>query len=312
MLNTTIKDVVLAWQTSHGRTATAAGKTEEMIVKSLTYDNATSAVTVITNSGAGGSAYLNAIDAEGQIVWSWHIWVTKDDATNTNTHITTALSDKMMDRALGAISKTAGINSFGMFYQWGRKDPFTPNRVADNSKLSLLVYDINAKMLNPSSSEDVIDDPFNPTVPACGIDEVFKYNNISLTQNDISTLIQNPTTFYKSPLGNTEVDWWHPTTKTIYDPCPDGYMVAPNVYDGNGWGGNVNHSRKWKGSDFALNGHRLSNSGIFAKTDHGYYWSSPKATTSSARSLQFIHDGEINAAQSADKSCGFAVRCVMQ
>ena len=33
----------------------------------------------------------------------------------------------MMNRAIGAIDKTAGVNSFGMMYQWGRKDPFTPS-----------------------------------------------------------------------------------------------------------------------------------------------------------------------------------------
>ena len=67
-----------------------------------------------------------AYDANNVILWSWHIWVINGDVTNASTHITTALSDRMMDRALGAISKTVDINSFGMVStihevnQWGR------------------------------------------------------------------------------------------------------------------------------------------------------------------------------------------------
>ena len=50
-----------------------------------------------------------------------------------------------MDRALGAISTgtTAAttdqeaVNRFGMLYQWGRKDPFTPSSATINTEVQI-------------------------------------------------------------------------------------------------------------------------------------------------------------------------------
>ena len=64
-----------------------------------------------------GNAVIAAKDADGTILWSWHIWCAsegwKEQVYKNN-------AGKMMDRNLGATSATAG----GLFYQWGRKDPF--------------------------------------------------------------------------------------------------------------------------------------------------------------------------------------------
>ncbi len=66
---------------------------------------------------AQGNAVIAAKDADGTILWSWHIWCAsegwKEQVYKNN-------AGTMMDRNLGATSATAG----GLFYQWGRKDPF--------------------------------------------------------------------------------------------------------------------------------------------------------------------------------------------
>lgn len=68
-----------------------------------------------------GNAAIAAKDAEGTILWSWHIWLTdkpKDQAYNNG-------AGTMMDRNLGATSATPGdAGALGLLYQWGRKDPF--------------------------------------------------------------------------------------------------------------------------------------------------------------------------------------------
>ena len=64
--------------------------------------------------------------ADGDILWSWHIWV-------TNRPITTSEGNNLqwMDRNLGALSNEIGdVANRGMLYKWGRKEPFLPSSVA--------------------------------------------------------------------------------------------------------------------------------------------------------------------------------------
>ena len=76
-----------------------------------------------------GNAVIAAKDDSDNILWSWHIWVPSTSITySTYGGISTAL---MMDRNLGALVIAEGdadtdiaVESCGMFYQWGRKDPF--------------------------------------------------------------------------------------------------------------------------------------------------------------------------------------------
>ena len=68
-----------------------------------------------------GNAVIAAKDADGNILWSWHIWFT--DQPHGQEYYNNA--GTMMDRNLGAISATPGdVGALGLLYQWGRKDPF--------------------------------------------------------------------------------------------------------------------------------------------------------------------------------------------
>lgn len=91
-----------------------------------------------TTSGEEGNAVVGAREGgvTGKyIAWSWHIWMTdfdSEDASNQHevTNLTTAVPATWMDRNLGALSngslgtKKDVHKSFGLMYQWGRKDPF--------------------------------------------------------------------------------------------------------------------------------------------------------------------------------------------
>ena len=68
-----------------------------------------------------GNAVIAAKDVAGNILWSWHIWMT--DQPKEQEYYNNA--GTVMDRNLGAISATPGdVGALGLIYQWGRKDPF--------------------------------------------------------------------------------------------------------------------------------------------------------------------------------------------
>ncbi len=66
----------------------------------------------------GGPGMVGGI-AGDRLIWSWHVWVTSDDPEATQRSNNGYI---FMDRNLG----TSTANMGGLFYQWGRKDPFAP------------------------------------------------------------------------------------------------------------------------------------------------------------------------------------------
>ena len=74
-----------------------------------------------------GNALVAVKDASGKILWSWHLWIPRTAPTaNTYGDLATL---PLMSRNLGALedapsSGTASADSYGLYYQWGRKDPF--------------------------------------------------------------------------------------------------------------------------------------------------------------------------------------------
>ena len=74
-------------------------------------------------SGTEGNAVIAATDADDNIIWSWHIWVTDEPEVHTyNTG--EGKQFFVMDRNLGSISAVMGDEGGSLYYQWGRKDPF--------------------------------------------------------------------------------------------------------------------------------------------------------------------------------------------
>lgn len=149
-----------------------------------------------------GNASIAAKDGSGNILWSWHIWLTDqpaDQVYNNNAGI-------LMDRNLGAYSVTPGdIASLGLLYQWGRKDPF----------LGAASVSSNVSAVSTNSS-------------------VWTTTNSTASDGTIDYAVAHPTTFIIR--NTTNWDWLYSDTKvsdstrwmsskTIYDPCPAGYRV---------------------------------------------------------------------------------------
>lgn len=144
-----------------------------------------------------GNALIAVKDADGTILWSWHIWVT-DYVPEDGQH-TYNSGAVMMNRNLGATSvvpnymgaETTDFSAFGLHYQWGRKDPFPfMGKVVPLNAIQSLQY-----------REE--------------------YNNIEYT-------IQHPTEIYDDVNWNWDSKLWT-SSKTIYDPCPVGWRVPDHA-----------------------------------------------------------------------------------
>ncbi len=139
-----------------------------------------------------GNAVIAAKDASGNILWSWHIWLTDQPKE----HVYRNNAGTMMDRNLGATSATPGdVEALGLLYQWGRKDPFLGS---GNIQYSY-------------ESTSTVDWP----TPVSGS----SYGTVEFS-------IQNPTTYIKGTdwLMEHDDNLWN-SIKSIYDPCPDGWKV---------------------------------------------------------------------------------------
>lgn len=198
------------------------------LVKSVAGNGAAKAIVVELNANKSGNAVV-AAKKDGVIVWSWHVWVTDFDPEADPMVYTGANGTyTFMDRNLGAsTNEKYKAGALGLFYQWGRKDPFVG---ADGVESSVYVkkYDIDGNAIREVTETRPIYEDFTTT-------------NLQLA-------IQNPTVFYTAPSSAWPVvDWltddaqlqdndlWGGVSgrKTIYDPCPEGWMIPPA---GDCWG----------------------------------------------------------------------------
>ena len=88
------------------------------------------------------------LDYDGRILWSFHIWMT--DAPEKQIYYrydpeTQAFTDEvvctMMDRNLGATSASVddGVATYGLLYQFNRKDPLLGSTVIDGDDATFTV-----------------------------------------------------------------------------------------------------------------------------------------------------------------------------
>lgn len=161
-----------------------------------------------------GNALLGAYDAEGTLIWSWHLWVTDyDPSDDDNTVVFNGF--RMMNRNLGALDDRNGsaeeiLASYGLYYQWGRKDPFIgPGTYQADKGASAKMYDGNGRSV---TMDFVLSDAATGTMEYA---------------------VQHPLTFLLTE--KKDGDWlasggssslWS-DTKRVDDPCPYGWRVAP-------------------------------------------------------------------------------------
>ena len=94
------------------------------LIKNVVYDSSTNRMTFTVGSGQTGNAII-AVKAGSTILWSWHIWVVDDNSFLLNPVDNGWSGGIFMDRNLGAFNSSSTSDSYGLYYQWGRKDPFS-------------------------------------------------------------------------------------------------------------------------------------------------------------------------------------------
>lgn len=174
-----------------------------------------------------GNAVIGVFDEKGDVLWSWHIWIT-DTAPSAITYNLGSAAIEVMDRNLGALTvnptdAATALKSYGLYYQWGRKDPsmYPPS------------YDYRPM----STATSVYYDGFGDTQQSTGV--------MNISRPVIGDGVSNPmymilptewSAFYQFDWLYNRVDnLWGGAgplrTKTIYDPCPEGYWVPGDHLD---------------------------------------------------------------------------------
>ena len=178
-------------------------------------------VYAVLKSGVSGNAVVAVKNADGAVVWSYHLWVADFDPdanVMTWTDSESGTSYKMMDRYVGAVSNQPGSDlSNGLFYQWGRKDPFGSSNYEGKLKA---MYDMaGAEVTRTVEPVSVTDN-----MPNAILNPLTHYSGVS--GGNYSWLSNNK--------GSADIDvisdYWGGVTgvQTKYDPCPAGWRVAPS------------------------------------------------------------------------------------
>ncbi|EIK40595.1 hypothetical protein HMPREF1055_00224 [Bacteroides fragilis CL07T00C01] len=195
-----------------------------------------------TSGGSGVIAAYDGANGTGNILWSWHVWVTdyRPDASGTETVLTPENKRKfklgtsntvMMDRNLGAYEGAVSIpgttlersRTSGFHYQKGRKDPFPSSYTAEKNMPQPYIFTLSA------------------TSPPKHIMNRYEANGIrAIVPQSIGTSATTLQNAYRHPIsiagnthyGNPGGQWcseysnvkWN-TTKTVHDPCPAGWRI---------------------------------------------------------------------------------------
>ena len=190
----------------------------------------------IKGGKSSGNALLALKDSTGTILWSWHIWSV--DCLKDQAYTSCAGTPTFHNINLGATRNQPGNkNSVGLYYQYGRKDPFVISKSSDivTTKPYLSQIELTEVAIRSNENKRMAWTIKNPNVRI-----------ISSIAHEISTSgIPSMYVFNEWLAGDSAADNWGCTStpptdlatlkaakggyKTIYDPCPKGYKV-PDMY----------------------------------------------------------------------------------
>ena len=253
-----------------------------------------------------GNASIAVRDSNAKILWSWHIWLSKE---GWNDHVYANNAGTMMDRNLGATSATPGeVGAFGLLYQWGRKDPFMGSCAISGTTLAA-----------STGSWDTVSGG-----------------------KTIDWAEENPTAYITGSewcTGDGAEDSnytkrWAESEKTMYDPCPVGYRV-PDGGDTGFWAtalgtseattvgtkwDSINYGRQWTLADemssawYPAVGSRSYDSGSLNNVGEiGCCWSASSPFNAvNAYRLYFGGGVVYPSFYKFNRSHGYSVRCVRE
>ena len=204
-------------------------------------------IRIRVGAGMKGNALVAVKNAAGVILWSWHLWVTDydpyvqmDPAADTYIYAVPngeihRYADRsgstlwasgqyvtafMMDRNLGAEANIGDDVSYGLYYQYGRKDPFCPGKYNKES------YSSSTTIRFSVHSPDYL--------------VVCNYPAWTRPNDDLSNDERYRFTWKDPKFDNHAADACE-SGKSIYDPCPYGWQVPlQQIYF------DFNQTNKWE------------------------------------------------------------------
>lgn len=207
-----LKNIRIIWQTKDAIGDNSKGDRVWIDRLSGATDESHRKIHVKTGSEPG-NALIAAYNKNGDIIWSWHIWVTENEPGNVssavvystyawnNSEIFTTIrvpGYAIMPCNLGALAYTPTVvngdgvdpKTHGMLYQWGRKDPFPPAETGNKVE-----YDDEHTGYHYGNDNSTL------VTKTSGTDESILFHSLAAkdltakTNNAINYTIQNPTVF---------------------------------------------------------------------------------------------------------------------
>lgn len=286
-------EVVLAWES----TADGAETTARNVIdgKPLLVNG----FVEFQTGNVEGNAVIAVKDETGNIIWSWHIWV-----TNRNIHVTSPLG--YMLHNLGATDETVNANgNIGLLYQWGRKDPFPSLKTDKTNNNQIGDGEISFGGMEPRNYSGYL---------------------------NVLNSIRNPTLFYRY-IVSSEVkyyDWFIPgcfktedteelrlqqqesrlwggndkgTQKTLYDPCPYGWRIPSCDQQVITQAIETGYLRVDDGNNFYPSYRYRNHIGSFVTNNYTFYWTTQQEGQESI--LMYLPDH-----LSKYRLLGCTVRCI--
>ena len=266
--------------------------------------------TVNNIPSVNGDAVLAIKDENGNIMWSWMIWAVSEDIETATIVNNTGVEYIMMTAGLGAIFDLNKTNYVVPHFQWGRKDPMCPPALY-NSSSNMALYDINGNVYNGFGIFGTADDSSNEKT----VKNSIRYPNLFFTEYDSTKYNWNNLDWFVNfwnanmAVSSSIADDQDIAIKTIYDPCPRGFMIPSGRFatgftstGNNAFGAkNFNVIGSWNnGWTFKKNsndidglylpaaGYRSSSSGSLSNVGtYGIWWSYAPNSQDSSRCLFF-------------------------
>ena len=259
-----------------------------------------------------GNAIIAAKDADGVILWSWHIWFTDQPEE----HVYKRKAGIMMDRNLGATSTDKNfldLRAYGLFYQWGRKDPF----------------------LGPSSIYSDAMAKSTITWPST-VESDFSNGTIEYATSHPTTFItcnySNHDWYYTGSSSTDNTRWTtSDKAKSIYDPCPVGWRVPDGGSDGV-WSKALGSSSslQWRSENklsswfvkpdyaspiwkYPASGYRADDGSLYYVGYDGIYWSASYTDYDGDAYALWVQDYNfLDPLSTYHRAYGLSVRCVKE
>ena len=249
----------------------------------------------IPEGAPDGNALIGVYNDAGDALWSWHIWILAGgvaDQTYEEGDPNPYSGAILMDRNLGALTAEAGTCTHGLYYQYGRKDPFPGIAARIGTAISKVAG--------------------TATTTVARTDET----------GTIEYSIAHPTSvIYKSSadwLVTSDLSLWSASLKTVYDPCPAGYHIpredaVKGITTANTTWDDSNKARKLTINGqticFDATGCRLTTAKLSDGGTAGYYWCDKNTSADGYNSWLFSADTAGIRPAAIYRANSFAVRC---